>query len=124
MEETPMQKHAAATALAIGLINIAMLTPAVFGKAPIDPRREEDCDGWRPDWGRRYAIRCHCSFECRQQYSYTVRLPCTPRPPGYDESPSQPVSGIKGLCDRRAYPIETVHACLKACVKAKEAAQH
>jgi hypothetical protein len=82
-----MLKYAAATALVIALI-ITMLTPADSG-----PRREEDCDGWRPDWGRSYVIRCHCSFECSTAGYYPALVP---------------------------FPIQ---ACMAKCVKAKEAAR-
>jgi hypothetical protein len=63
-----MHKYASATALAI-VLNIT-ITPAVSAdcfpvRSPL-PRNEAECD--RSDWGRTYAIRCHCSFECRRQY--------------------------------------------------------
>jgi hypothetical protein len=89
----------------------ASVTPAnAKGGGPAFPRHEEACDQWGPGW--RYTILCHCSFECGRQYSYTVRLPCSPGMPGY-------VSGMKGLCDRRVYPVETTAACMRTCVKAK-----
>jgi hypothetical protein len=109
-----MLKSATATALAITL-TITMLTPAVSGPS-VPLLNEGQCEILRPDWPKKaiYAIRCHCEFECRRQHSYTVRMPCSPDMPGY-------VSGMKGLCERRLDPIETVHACLKTCVKEKEA---
>jgi hypothetical protein len=111
-----MHKYATATALAITL-TITMLTPAVSASY-VRLKNEGQCDTVRPDWPKEaiYAIRCHCEFECRRQYSYTVRMPCSPGMPGY-------VSGMKGLCDRRVDPLDTVRACEKTCVKAKGAAR-
>jgi hypothetical protein len=120
-----MHKYAAATALVIAL-NITMLTPAVSGGAP-RPIHEEDCDGWRLDWGRTWAIGCHCSFECKRQHSYTVTLPCSSSP---GEGGTQRYEGWslqpgrhEGLCDVTVHPFEAIRACVATCVKAEEAAQ-
>jgi hypothetical protein len=111
-----MHKYAAATSLAIAL-TITMLTPAFSAVHNVPVLHEEECDGWRPDWGRTWAIACHCSFECRRQYSYTVRWPCSPGMQGY-------VSGTKGLCEGLVPgPLDTVRACEKTCVKAKGASR-
>jgi hypothetical protein len=75
-----MHKYAAPTALAITL-NITMLalavsaslTPANAASALGWPSNEERCDTYT--WGARWAIGCHCWFECRRKYSYVVRLP-------------------------------------------------
>jgi hypothetical protein len=58
MEETPMQKHAAATALAIGLINIAMLTPAVSASTHY-------CQG---------TVDCACAVQCDTKLWNTAKL--------------------------------------------------
>jgi hypothetical protein len=105
-----MRKYAAPTALVIAL-NITLLTAAVSGPPQWMPRHEIDCDSSAKGLPG-YAIRCHCTFECIRQYSYTVRMPCSPGFPGY-------VSGMKGLCDVRVVWSETTAACYRTCVKAK-----
>jgi hypothetical protein len=74
----PMHKYAAATALVIAL-NVTMLTPAVSLtrgiKALIERYNEGRCDSLAHGL-RRWAIACHCTFECYRQHSYTVRQPC------------------------------------------------
>jgi hypothetical protein len=113
-----MRKYAAATALVIAL-NITMLTPAV-SNGRTGPLHEEECDGWRPDWGRTYAIRCHrrfeCGRQCTRQYSYTVTLPCS----GWGYRPGFVTKLPNGLCDVRVLP-EAYHACISTCVNAVEA---
>jgi hypothetical protein len=117
-----MHKYAAATALAL----ITMLTLTVSGGGRGLPLHEEQCDG-RPDWGRTYAIGCHCSFECRRQHSYTVTSPCSPsqgeggtqRYEGWSLQPGR----HEGLCDVTVHPFEAIRACVATCVKAEEAAQ-
>jgi hypothetical protein len=115
-----MHKYAAVTGLVIAL-NITMLTPAVstssleftgpYSKMP-HLRSEGQCDSWANGLPL-YAIHCHCRFECNRQYRYTVSVPCTPGQRGRDE----------GFCDRRVHPVESVHACMETCVKAKAAVQ-
>jgi hypothetical protein len=46
-----MHKYAAATALVMAL-NITMLAPAFSAVHNVYVLHEEECDGWRPDWGR------------------------------------------------------------------------
>jgi hypothetical protein len=112
-----MHKYAAATALAIAL-SITMLTPAVsadcLGVASqisllSQSRESRTCDNWGPDW-RAYAIRCHCRFACTRQYLYTVRINCTPGTLGCDE----------GFCGALVRPLDTILACAKTCLKAKD----
>jgi hypothetical protein len=114
-----MHKYAAAAAAAAAItLSLTMLTPAVSAGGRYFPLHEEGCDGYRPDWGRTYAIRCHCDFECSRKYSYTLTLPCSGGYAGY-------VSKTRnGLCDVTVHPVEEVRACMATCVKAREAAQH
>jgi hypothetical protein len=115
-----MLKSAAATVLVIDLINITMLTPAVStslleftGRYRPHVRNEGACDSWANGLPL-YAIHCHCRFDCNRRYRYTVNLPCSPGQRGWHE----------GFCDRRVYPAESIHACMAACVNAKETARH
>jgi hypothetical protein len=114
-----MLKYAALAALAI-VLNITVLTLAV--SAARGPLHEEECEGWRPDWGRSYAIRCHHRFECHRQrnrqYSYNVTLPCS----GWGYRPGYVTPHEDGFCDVRVMP-EAYRACMATCVKAKEASR-
>jgi hypothetical protein len=114
-----MHKYAAATALVMAL-NITMLAPAFSAVHNVYVLHEEECDGWRPDWGRTWAIGCHCSFECRRQYSYTVTVRCWPWQPTYWQQRGR----HEGLCDVPRVNQEAVPACMATCKKAKEAAHH
>jgi hypothetical protein len=102
---TPMHKYAAVTAFAIALITINAPAVSALGF----PQHEVDCDGWARGL-RRYAIRCHCSFECNRQYpGYTVTVPCLHRTPAF--------------CDLTAWPLDAIHACITTCATAKGVAQ-
>ncbi len=78
----------------------ASLTPA-NARGWLLPSNEGRCD----TWGARWAIGCHCWFECRRKYSYVVRLPCLNRTPPF--------------CDITVVPVETFAACRRTCVNAK-----
>jgi hypothetical protein len=83
-----MLKYAAATALAL----ITMLMPAVsagVGPPGWMPRYEVDCDSSARGLPK-YAIFCHCTFECSRRH------------PAY------------------WFRSDVVNACWKTCVKAKD----
>jgi hypothetical protein len=106
-----MRKYAAATALVIAL-NITMLTPAVLAGdwRFLMAQNEGGCDSTARGL-REWANRCHCSFECYRKHSYTIRMSCNPGQPGWPG----------GLCNFHTLAIETAHACLNTCLKAKGA---
>jgi hypothetical protein len=120
-----MRKYAAATALVI-VLNITMLAPA-FSTGPPHwmPRDEVDCDSSARGLPG-YAIRCHCSFECRRQYPpYTVSLPCnvggiTGHLVPWRQLPPGRPGRHEGFCDTLVSPIGTLQACFATCVKAKK----
>jgi hypothetical protein len=115
-----MDRYAALTALAIAL-NITVLTPAVSqtraNKALIERYNEGQCDSLAHGL-RRWAIGCHCTFECYRQHSYTVRQPCETR---WSWRERKPIG--EGLCEWRMAPVEAFRACTTTCAKAKGVAQ-
>jgi hypothetical protein len=123
-----MRQYAGATALAIALITMlaltvsASMTPANAGWG-IPKLHEEACDAWAHGL-RVWAIRCHCNFECRRQYSSTVTLPCASHDVANWSMTGALQGRHEGLCDVRVVPSEPTDACFAKCVGAKNAAQH
>jgi hypothetical protein len=123
-----MHKYTVVTALVIAL-SITMLTPAVSAHSGWWPpaanqrtgNHEADCDR-QPvaDWGRKVVISCHCEFECKRQYSYTVTLPCSSNDVAIWSSTRALQRQHEGLCDVRMVPVDTTAACIRTCVKAKK----
>jgi hypothetical protein len=116
-----MLKHAALTALAIAL-NITMLTPAVSGPPRWMTRHEVDCDSSAHGLPG-YATSCHCSFECRRQYGYTVTVPCASHDISIWRAARTLQRWHEGLCDVRVVPSEPTAACWHRCVNTAEDAR-
>jgi hypothetical protein len=95
----------------------ASLTPAnAAGPPRWMPRYEVDCDSAARGLPG-YAIRCHCTFECRRKIgSYTETVRCWPWEARYWQQRDR----HEGLCDVPRVNREARGACWKTCVEAKD----